>query len=442
MAPSGRLTGPAGQVVTALAGLPPGPQVVALSGGADSAAALWGAVEAARQVRAVHVDHHRAASPVLRAAAEAIARKLEVTLEVVEVDVPPGPSFEGQARRVRREALARNLGTGEWLVLGHTRDDQAETVLMNLLRGSGLDGLAGMRRRRPPIARPLLGLARSDTRLVATAAGLAWRDDPANADQRHLRNRLRVELVPLLEARYQPGLQPNLARLADIVAGEVDLLDELSTAIPVEESATGRRVAVGALDAARPAVAARVLRRLVAELGDGYPPTATQLARVLELASAPAGEAPVTGGITARRQGPWLVLERPPAPEVAPPAPLAVPGETRWGRFLFEVVVGGRPDVIPLSPATYVAPVSGEPLVRAAAPGDRVVVAGGTKPVVEVVAEAGVAPRRRGGWPVVEIEGRIVWIPGVRRTGWAGAEARRYLWAVAREDDWWDASAP
>jgi tRNA(Ile)-lysidine synthase len=141
-----------------------------------------------------------------------------------QLRVPPGTwdrlrgrSIEAEARRLRRTGLrllARRAGAA-WILLGHTRDDQAETVLLNLLRGSGVRGLAGMDACRPPWIRPLLGIGREELRGYAVRNGLAWREDATNQDPRFLRNRLRLRLLPWLESEFHPGVARVLARTAD-----------------------------------------------------------------------------------------------------------------------------------------------------------------------------------------------------------------------------------
>ena len=155
--------------------LPGHPWVVALSGGADSAALAWLTSRMA-SIRTVHVHHGLLASDALEQAARAVAEVLKVDIEVRSVTLEKFD--ENEARNLRYAALRSALGDGDWLLTGHTADDQAETVLANLLRGAGVDGLAGIPSRRENIARPMLAISRSETRELATLAGLPWTDDP------------------------------------------------------------------------------------------------------------------------------------------------------------------------------------------------------------------------------------------------------------------------
>src|SRR5665811_1184702 len=155
MVDSRRLSTLAGTVLAKVR-VPPSRCVVALSGGPDSAICAWVVVQAGVLVRALHVDHGLPGSPVVRGGAVAIAASLGIPLQIAEVTVGSGPSPEGLARTARYEALEASLDQDEVLLTGHTRADQAETILGNLLRGTGADGLAGIPRRRGRIVRPLL----------------------------------------------------------------------------------------------------------------------------------------------------------------------------------------------------------------------------------------------------------------------------------------------
>lgn len=425
--------------VIAAADLPDAPLVVGLSGGADSAALAFVAREAGLGVRAVHVHHGLPGSEVMAEAARAVASSLDLDLEVAGVEVGPGASLEAQARTARYRALEDALLPGEWLGIAHTRDDQVETVLINLLRGAGVDGLAGMPARRLPLIRPLLGVSRTDTRRLATLAGLAWRDDPTNADLGHLRNRIRRRLLPELEGTYAASIRELLVRTAETAASDAALLDRETNRIRIEEGPQGLRVARGDLMARRD-LAPRVLRRMLAQLS-GEAPTRDTVRRVLAVAAGEVGSLDLPDGLVARREGPWLVIAAPHVGAVSPPATLGIPGVTTWGRWRVEVGTEDRPAVFPLSPVAAVLG-EGEAVVRASRAGDRIDIGTGSKPVREALAEAGVPPERRDGWPVVEVDGVVVWIPGVRRAPFVGPPPERYLCAVAWEEPAWHVSGP
>ena len=161
-----------------------------MSGGADSLALLVLAVEAGCDATAVHVDHglRRGSAAEADVVAEVAARH-GAAFETIRVEVGDGPNLEARARRARYAALPDDVLTG------HTADDQAETVLLNLLRGSGLDGLAGY----DPARRPLRLLRRRETHKLCADLGIQPVHDPSNDDPRFRRNRVRHELLPLLD---------------------------------------------------------------------------------------------------------------------------------------------------------------------------------------------------------------------------------------------------
>ena len=255
----------------------------AVSGGADSTALLALAMAAGCRATAVHVDHGlRAGSAAEADVVAATATALGAAFRAVRVTVADGPNLEARARAARYAALPTDVLTG------HTADDQAETVLVNLLRGAGLDGLAGM----GPDRHPILRLRRTETQALCAALGLTVVDDPSNADPRHRRNRIRHELVPLLDAIAERDVSALLARQADTLRAEAELLDSLAAAIDATDAA--------ALAAAPDALARRAVRRWLA---DPYPPDAAAVERVLAVARGEAVACEVDGGRRIRRSG-------------------------------------------------------------------------------------------------------------------------------------------
>jgi tRNA(Ile)-lysidine synthase len=205
----------------ALASTAPAPLCVAFSGGPDSSALLHALAQLpaarARGLRALHVDHglHPDSAAWARHA-ERFCAALEVPCEVlrVQVDGHQGTGVEAAARHARYAALATRLREGEYLLLGHHRDDQAETVLLKLLRGAGPEGLGGMRVLRPfgrgQLWRPLLALSRQQLRDYVAAHRLECIDDPSNADTRLARNQLRHQILPRLTQHWPQAVESIL----------------------------------------------------------------------------------------------------------------------------------------------------------------------------------------------------------------------------------------
>lgn len=288
------------ELVEARLHLPQGPLLVALSGGADSGSLAWLAARQ-RSVRSVHVHHGLPSSNQLESAAKAIADLLGIPLEVRQIRL--GRFSEAEARTARYRAFDSVREPAEWIVTGHTSDDQAETVLANLLRGAGLDGLAGIPARRGHIARPLLSISRSETRELATLAELPWIDDPANLEEGPLRNRIRLELIPQLESQYNPGLRRHLAAAAQAIA------EGALVPVPIgEPSPSGWRVPAGVLWAMGQTGAISSLRRVVRELRAGYGLDRAEVERVWAVVNGGMRATELNGGLRISRSGPWVEI--------------------------------------------------------------------------------------------------------------------------------------
>jgi tRNA(Ile)-lysidine synthase len=279
------------------------PVVVACSGGADSVALLALAVDAALAPIAVHVDHGvRVGSAEEAADVRAIAAEMGAEFVSVRVAVERGPNLEARARDARYTALdaARVAVGAEVLLVGHTADDQAETVLLNVLRGSAASGLSGMARRHDTVVRPLLDLRRADTRAVCAALGVTVFDDPMNHDRAFRRVAIRRDVLPLLSSLAERDLVPVLARQAEILRSDSEYLDELATrAWPAADGARAR-----ALAALPKPLARRAVRRWVG----APPPSMAEVDRVLAVAHGDARATELAGGRAVRRSGGVLVL--------------------------------------------------------------------------------------------------------------------------------------
>jgi tRNA(Ile)-lysidine synthase len=279
------------------------PVPLAVSGGPDSLALVVLVARAGLEAVAIHVDH--GLRPGSAGEAELVreaARRFGLGFERRRVEVAPGPDLEARARRARYEVLP------EGVLLAHTMDDRAETMLINLMRGAGLDGLTSMR----PVGtspagrqlrRPLLGLRRLETRSLCDAEQLEPFADPSNDDPRFLRNRVRAELLPLIAKIAARDVVPILARQADLLAAEADLLDEL--AAPLDPTDARQ------LDAVPPPLARRALRRWLrsaAASPELHPPSAAEIDRVLEVVGRRARGCELVGGRFLRRRSGRLYL--------------------------------------------------------------------------------------------------------------------------------------
>jgi tRNA(Ile)-lysidine synthase len=272
--------------------------VVALSGGADSATLAYLAHESRREIELVHIDHQLDASPAMAQAAGEIADVFGASLEAFTVDVEPGASLEARARDARYRVL-ETLDAA--VVTGHTRDDHVETMLINLIRGTGARGLAGIPRFRPPnLYRPMLDVTRSETREIATLAGLPFVDDPMNEDMSLTRNRVRLHILPLMR-ELNPQLDAALARTAETIESDIDFLDELASnhetgVLPVSLLVTLPKV-----------VADRLLRHALESAA--IAPTADRIRRMWSVAGGESERQDLAEGRSVLRRGALLVIE-------------------------------------------------------------------------------------------------------------------------------------
>jgi len=455
--------------------------VVAVSGGADSLC-LLGALLALRatgrpgapgQIVVATLDHGlRGEAGVADARWVAdLAARLGLRCVVGQVDAHARAradhlSLEDAARRLRYAYLrrvAREVGAAR-ICLGHTLDDQAETVILHLLRGSGLDGLAGMRPLRGDLARPLLVLTHAQAVAYCAARGWLPREDLTNRDERYLRNRVRRRLLPLLEA-YNPNVRRTLARNATVIAEDLALLeaetDRAWAEAVVRENAASVTLRLAALRETAPALLRRVLRRAALRLasasgaedanglsglearhialierfiargrtggaltlpdglrvGLGYDTLSlTHAERAQTSAAAPAGEGaalPVPGVVDLPALG-WRVraapLTTPPGleSESLPPIPRAAPlahAGTAAANHRGELRVYLDADCL-----------GGALTVRAWRPGDRFRPLGmaSEKKLQDVFSDAKVPRDVRRRLPIVCAGDRIVWVVGVR----------------------------
>ena len=260
---------------------PPGTEVdCAVSGGPDSTALLVLAVEAGLVATAWHVDHGlRSGSSAEGAMVVRLAAGLGATARCVEAPVDDGPNLEARARDARRAVLPPGVLTG------HTADDQAETVLVNLLRGAGVPGAAGIG---SPERRPLLALRRRETRALCEDLGIQPLADPMNDDPRFVRNRIRHEVLPLLADVSGRDPVPLLARHAMRAAEATHLLSGLVADVDPTD--------VRALAELPDDLVRLALRGWLTRGADGLPPDSASVERVLDVARGRIRATEVVGG--------------------------------------------------------------------------------------------------------------------------------------------------
>ena len=263
-----------------------------MSGGADSLALLVLARRAGLTLTAVHVDHGLRPGSADEADVVAdVARRFGARFRAERVTVAPGPDLEQRARIARHSVLGSDAMTG------HTADDQAETLLINLLRGTGPSGLAAM----PPGPRhPILALRRAETEAVCRSLGLTPIDDPTNRDPRFLRNRVRAELLPLMADIAGRDPVPLLSRTADHARAWRDGIDALADGIDPTDCAALRRTPA--------VVAASALRSWLTD-DRGHPPSTAELERVMAVVELRATACELSGGRRVARTDGVLRLE-------------------------------------------------------------------------------------------------------------------------------------
>jgi len=275
----------------------PGTRVeCAVSGGADSMALLVLACEAGCLVTAVHVDHglrsgsDREAETVRRA-----AERFGAAFRSETVEVGPGANLEARARIARYGVLGRDVMTG------HTEDDQAETMLLNLMRGAGPQGMAGMR---PGWRRPLLALRRTDTAALCRGLSIEIVADPSNLDPAFRRNRVRHEVLPLMAEVAQRDLVPILARQAELFASVADHLVAQGAELDVCDASMLAR-------APAPVASAAIRSWLRGANEHGHPPNRATVDRVLAVARLEMAATDVGAGWRVERSGGRLRLVAP-----------------------------------------------------------------------------------------------------------------------------------
>ncbi|MDO4741242.1 MAG: tRNA lysidine(34) synthetase TilS [Eubacteriales bacterium] len=431
----------------------PGEHVLAaVSGGADSVALLRLLVrlrgEGRIRLSAAHFEHgiRGEGSRADMAFVQGLCRELDVALLCGAGDVPGeakrrGAGIEETAREMRRAFLLESMRAAgaDCIALAHHADDQAETVLMHILRGSGGRGAGGMRRRDGVWLRPLLHCRKSELIEYLARGGAAWREDPTNAQPFTPRNGLRLQVMPQMEAIF-PGAVEALVRFADIQQAESDFLDGCARRWLRGNARTGPygvRVALAALPDR--AVLARAMKLLA-----GREAASSEVQRLCALCEKGAGRLEHTGsGRSAHAAAGelWLTQGAPEAQNV----PICTPGETKlaeWGTLRTEAGEGR--------------PVRGDPhrqeldalacegaRLRFWRQGDRMRplgMGGRSRLLSDIYADRGVPPQKRRFMPVLEKDGEILWAVGacISETAKLNGENRALglEWIPAKESPW------
>jgi tRNA(Ile)-lysidine synthase len=413
--------------------------VVAFSGGPDSTALLWGmsrlAAERGFRLAAAHLDHAMDPGSAGRAAAAAhLADQLGVPLISERTEVlagRPGESPEAAGRAARYELLerARQALGARWIATAHHCDDQAETVLLRLLFGSGLEGLAGIRPVHGAVVRPLLALTRSCLLEAVAAAGLEPVDDPTNRTLSVPRNRVRHRLLPALAAEVggDPELPARLARLAARAGAAARTLDRAwSERLAVVPAEGGIAVGRAAVEAFPPDLYPSIFAWLHRRAGAPYPAGEASLLELLrQLARGRRAACDCGGGWRWEAAGDLLMLRRPAAARERVPDftyTLEIPGSLEIPEIAVRVCLSRRvvePWMFQGSPdrAGLALPLMEGDLVtiRNRRPGDRIHPLGarGSRRLKEVLIDRRVPWHVRERLPLLCVGERIAWAPGV-----------------------------
>ncbi len=410
--------------------------VVALSGGVDSVSLLHllrfpherpdGSAPRGPRLVAAHVDHGmREGSAEDASWVRALTEEWDVRFRTTRLE--PAPTGEAGARLLRYGFLeeVRTEEEARWVLTAHHADDQAETVLFRVLRGTGISGLRGIRsRREPALWRPLLPFWRNEILAYAEEHGLAWREDPTNRAP-FARNVLRHRLLPEAEASVAPAARRSLAALSRHAGANEEawssLMPSLLGAIDTRSEDTGLSVSRAGLCAHHPEVRARLIRALVRQLGATLSRAGTRLAVEFTRSGDSGTAIPVTGTLTLRRELDRFLLARgrPSCADVSVRIGEGSEGEAeatlggsvyrvRWS--LRDVVGADWQEAFPVGSMRF--PLT----VRAWQAGDRAVLSYGTKKLKKLFLEARVPVGQRHRTPVLEdAAGRILWVPDIVR---------------------------
>jgi tRNA(Ile)-lysidine synthase len=408
--------------------------VVAVSGGLDSVVLLhllrFAPELGGLDPVAAHLDHRmRPESADDARWVTELARAWAVPIELGAA--PAVPRSEAEARDARYAFLeeVRARAGARWILTAHHADDQAETVLFRVARGTGVAGLRGIPVRRGALLRPLLSVWREELAEYAAAHGLAHRVDASNADPRFARNLIRHRVVPAL-VEAAPGARRSLVRLARVAAREERawrvLLPGLLEAALLERSPERVVLARDALLGWPDALQARVLRRCARELGGGLDEAGTRSLIAFTKSGASGRSQPLAGGVVVAREFDRIVLERSgPRGEERPLEITAADagqgvaeiGGRRWTARWARERFSAASDPARLVTAAFAVARLEFPLrLRGWRPGDRIRLPYGSKKLKKLLGESRIPMSERETLPVLaDARGRVLWVPGVAR---------------------------
>lgn len=404
--------------------------LVACSGGIDSVVLLYlfrFACDLQLELSVAHLDHR------MRQGSAADAEWLRGLCCAWELVLHGGQAervlkSEAEARTARYrflEATADSVGADR-IATAHHSDDQAETVLFRILRGTGLDGLAGIPARRGRIIRPLLAFGRAELEAFAREHSLSWRADPSNRSRAYARNRIRLDVLPALEGQW-PGAGRALMQVARDAsrarrAWEA-LLGQFEQPIVTAQDATSIELARPLLLKYHPEIRARLLRRWLARLGHAPGRSGTAALAAFISAGESGTGIHLKGGLRVTREFETVRLSRPGLPPEAD-QPLEIgsasagSGQTTIGGARYHIrwslgADSGGDDSVALDPAAVLFPLA----IRAWRPGDRIRLPIGTKKLKKLFAERRLGREHRQTVPVlVDTEGTVLWVAGLARS--------------------------
>jgi tRNA(Ile)-lysidine synthase len=402
---------------------------------------LWAAVEVLgpQRVRAIFVYHGLEGSSALRESAVEISESCGVPCDVVERLIDDDGNLEDRARTARYEAMDAAIESGTVGLTGHTADDQAETVLMRLLTGSGTGALSGIPYRRGAWRRPFLGVSRATLRASAEDLELPFFDDPHNAQQRFTRAWIRHSVMPVLVRERGPGVQGLIGTSAALLGADDELLEAEASTTPIRQFRDGVSIPIGPLISCADPIASRIVRRALRMMRNENPGSALDVAAVLRVArGSPATT--ISDALQVVSEPAVVTIFRPGRDEAPLGREIAVGESFIWAGSQYSTrtvsrvppsVVGGRFTMLGARA------VGDKFTIRGFQPGDRIDIGTGSTPLKEVLRAASVPQRVRPHSLIVTVDGKIAALVGVRVASWARTQRSEAAVIIEREVATW-----